>query len=148
LEIERMPKRLGEWVADPGAAAYLSVVSPSTHDTTTLRQWWQEDPALTARYWQEALGRSGEPPATATPEVATAILRRQLASPAMLCIIPMSDLLAIDGDLRREDAESERINDPSNRHNRWRYRLHLSVAELAASDFGDRVRALIEESGR
>ena len=149
LEIERMPKRLGEWIADPADAPYLSVVSPSTHDTTTLRMWWEEDRQLIDRYWREALGQAGPPPATATPEVSELIVRRQLASPAMLCIIPMSDLLAIDGSLRRDEIDTERINDPANRHNRWRYRLQLTLDELmAATTFNDRVRSLITESGR
>lgn len=149
LEIERMPKRLGEWVADPAAAGYLSVVSPGTHDTTTLRQWWSEDPELAARYWSEVLDREGPAPHAATAELVTAIVAGQLASPAMLSIIPIADLLATDEDLRRRDPDAERINDPANRHNRWRYRIHLTTAELAAAtEFNDRVRTLIRGSSR
>ncbi len=149
LEIERMPKRLGEWVADPAAAPYLSVVSPGTHDTTPLRQWWEEDAAVRARYWESVLGRVGDPPAVATPGVVTAIIERQLASPAMLCIIPIADLLATDGALRRDDVASERINDPANRHNRWRYRMDLTIADLAAAaEFTERLGSLIRTAGR
>ena len=149
LEIERMPKRLGDWIADPANAPYLSVVSPGTHDTTTLRQWWAEDEAVAKRYWREALGMSGPPPAEATPEVVEAILERQLATPAMLCIVPVADLLAIDSELSRDDLVSERINDPSNRHNRWRYRMDFSAAELFANEsFTAHVRRLVAESGR
>lgn len=149
LEIERMPKRLGAWIADPAEAPYLSVVSPSTHDTTTIRMWWEEDRALIDRYWREALRREGDAPATATPEVCETIMRRQLASPAMLCVIPMSDLLAMDGDLRREEIATERINDPANRHNKWRYRLQLTLDELAAADaFNHRLRAMIRDHAR
>ncbi len=149
LEIERMPKRLGAWIADPAEAPYLSVVSPSTHDTTTIRMWWEEDRALIDRYWREALREEGDPPATATPAVCEAIVRRQLASPAMLCVIPMSDLLAIDGELRRPEIATERINDPANRHNKWRYRLQLSLADLAAAGgFNERLRTMIREHAR
>ena len=149
LEIERMPKRLGEWIADPASAPYLSVVSPGTHDTTTLRQWWREDPGLIGRYWREALGREGVPPEDAAGEIVTAIVARQLVSPAMLCIVPIADLLAIDDGLRRDDADAERINDPSNRHNPWKYRLHLTVAQLqAAAGFNSQLRALISDAGR
>ena len=67
----------------------------------------------------------------------------------MLCIIPVADLFAIDPDLRREDPASERINDPSNRHNKWRYRIDINVDDLpAASGFGDRLRSLIRQAGR
>ncbi len=149
LEIERMPKRLGEWMADPSHAPYLSVVSPSTHDTTTLRMWWTEDTALTARYWQEALGQIGPVPPELDGGTATALMRRQLSSPAMLCILPMSDVFAIDESVRRNEVATERINDPANRHNKWRYRLHLSLEELASADgFNAAVRNLIAASGR
>ncbi len=149
LEIERMPKRLGEWIANPAAAPYMSVVSPGTHDTATLRQWWEADPDFTLRYWKEALGQLGEPPQVATAEVVEAILRRQLGSPAMLAIVPIADLMGADAKLRRPDVHAERINDPSNRHNRWRYRMHLSLGDLAAAtEFNAAVSAMVTESGR
>lgn len=149
LEIERMPKRLGAWIADPAEAPYLSVVSPSTHDTTTLRMWWEEDRGLIERYWREALGREGEPPTQATPEVVEAIVRRQMASPAMLCVVPLSDFLATDQDLRRDELATERINDPANRHNKWRYRLEHTIDDLvAAASFNERLRAMIRDGAR
>lgn len=148
LEIERMPKRLGEWVADPADAPYLSVVSPGSHDSATLRQWWEADADLRGRYWETILGYRGEAPTVATPEVITAVIERQLASPAMLCILPIADLLAIDPELRRHDLASERINDPSDRHNRWRYRMDQAIDDLAATDFGERLRSMIRRSGR
>ena len=43
------------------------------------------------------------------------------------------------------NAEGERINDPSNRHNKWRYRLHLTIGELAAADS---LQRLAEVDGR
>ncbi len=149
LEIERMPKRLGEWSADPARAPYLSVVSPSTHDTTTLRMWWGQDRTIAQRFWNESLGNTGEAPAALDGELAEVMVRRQLLSPAMLCIVPLSDLLAIDDKLRRDDPDAERINDPSDRHNKWRYRMHLSLDELAtADDFNRRLSSLIAESDR
>ncbi len=149
LEIERMPKRLGAWIADPADAPYLSVVSPSTHDTTTLRMWWRDERETARRLWKELLGRDGEPPAELSGELAETLICRQLASDAMLCVVPLTDLLAIDETLRREDADAERINDPANRHNKWRYRMHLTIDELAAAEkFNRRVRRLVAESGR
>ena len=149
LEIERMPKRLGEWIADPASAPYMSVVSPGTHDTSTLRQWWEEDPDFTLRYWKEALGQLGDPPEAATTEVMQTIMRRQLGSPAMLAIVPIADLLGIDAKLRRQHIHAERINDPANRRNRWRYRMHLSITELAAAaELNNAVAAMVAHSGR
>jgi 4-alpha-glucanotransferase len=149
LEIERMPKRLGAWTADPAGAPYLSVVSPSTHDTTTLRMWWRDDRVVAQRMWNEKLGGEGEAPVDLSGPIAEVLVRRQMASPAMLCIVPLSDLLAIDETLRRDDPDAERINDPADRHNRWRYRLHLTIGELAGADgFNDRLRSIITDNGR
>jgi 4-alpha-glucanotransferase len=149
LEIERMPKALGAWIADPSRAPYPSVVSPSTHDMSPIRLWWREDRDLVSRYWAEALGHSGDVPDDADPRTCSEVVERQLASPAMLAIVPIQDLLAIDTDLRRPDPGSERINLPADRHHHWRYRLHLSVEDLtAASSFTARLRAMVGEAGR
>ncbi|MDQ3782959.1 MAG: 4-alpha-glucanotransferase [Actinomycetota bacterium] len=149
LEIERMPKSLGAWISDPAQAPYLSVVSPGTHDTSPLVEWWREDPEVSHRYWRQALGRPDPVPDEAGPDVIEAILRRHLASPAMLCIVPIADLLAIEGRLRRADGITERINQPADRYYRWSYRMHLAVEDLAADTaFTERVRRLVSESGR
>ena len=50
LEIQRMPKRLGEAFARPQDAPYLSVVTPATHDMSTIRGWWAEDRDTTQRF--------------------------------------------------------------------------------------------------
>ena len=43
LEIQRMPKDLRATFFNPSNAPYLSVVTPSTHDMSTIRGWWEED---------------------------------------------------------------------------------------------------------
>ncbi len=135
-----MPKALGAWISDPADAPYLSVVSPGTHDMSPLVEWWEEDPAVSARYWHQALGRSDPPPERAGPELVEAILRRHLDSPAMLCIIPIADLLAVDERLRRADGRTERINQPADRHHNWAYRMHVGVEDLLADTaFTERV---------
>ncbi len=149
LEIERMPKALGAWISDPADAPYLSVVSPGTHDMSPLVEWWEEDPAVSARYWHQALGRSDPPPERAGPELVEAILRRHLDSPAMLCITPIADLLAVEERLRRADGRTERINQPADRHHNWAYRLHVGVEDLVADTaFTERVARMVADSGR
>ncbi len=148
LEIERMPKALGTWRADPAGAPYASVVSPSTHDMAPLRQWWEEEPDVAARFWHEVLGEEGEVPGTLDGSTAERLVVAQLDSPAMLAIIPIQDLLAIDETIRRTDP-AERINFPADRLHKWRYRLHVTVEDLqAAEGFNGSVRSLIETSGR
>ena len=43
LEVQRMPKASNKTFFHPTDAPYLSVVTPSSHDTSTIRGWWEED---------------------------------------------------------------------------------------------------------
>jgi len=42
LEIQRMPKDPNRKFFHPNDAPYLSVVTPSTHDMSTIRGWWEK----------------------------------------------------------------------------------------------------------
>jgi 4-alpha-glucanotransferase len=138
LEIERMPKMMGAWRADPSVAPYLSVVSPATHDMAPIRLWWEEERAAAERYWSEAMGREGDAPMEATSEVCEAIVDAHLASPAMLTVVQLQDLLATVEGARRDDIITERINQPADRHHQWRYRCHLDVGDLPVRDWSRR----------
>ena len=43
LEIQRMPKDPAKAFFHPDDAPYLSVVTPCTHDMSTIRGWWEEN---------------------------------------------------------------------------------------------------------
>ena len=74
---------------------------------------------------------------------------RHLTSPSMLCVLSVQDWLAIDEKLRLPDADAERINIPANPKHYWRYRMHLSLEELAASkEFMENITELIAQGGR
>ena len=130
LEIQRMPKDPSVEFGDPRKAPYMSVCTTGTHDTNPLRAWWEEDRERTQRFYNNMLGMSGEAPKTLTPELAEIIVKQHLQSPAMWVILPLQDWLAIDEEVRLPDCHAERINDPSNPHNFWCYRMHLSLEEL------------------
>ncbi len=149
LEIQRMPKVFGRDFSRPADAPYLSVVTPSTHDMSTIRGWWTEDPALTRTFFKRELDQTGEAPGEATPEIVEAVVRQHLASPAMWSIFQLQDLLGIDGELRRPDVEAERINVPATSHYYWRYRMHLTLERLhAAKEFNDRISKLLWDHER
>jgi len=149
LEIQRMPKAMGVEFSRPANAPYLSVVTPSTHDMSTIRGWWEEDRDLTQKFFNHELGIAGEAPRVATPEICEAVVRQHLASPAMWCIFQLQDWLGMDGHLRRADVESERINVPAIPDFYWRYRLHLDLEKLQqAKLFNARVAQLLHECGR
>jgi len=149
LEIQRMPKQMGREFSRPAEAPYLSVVTPSSHDMSTIRGWWEEDRALTQKLFNLELRQPGEAPAEAGPEIVEAVIRQHLESPAMWSIFQLQDLLGTDGNLRRADAAAERINVPANPRHYWRYRMHLTLETLLeAETFTARLRELVEQSGR
>ena len=149
LEIQRMPKVFGREFSRPADAPYLSVITPSTHDMSTIRGWWTEDRALTQIFFQRELSQPGEAPREATPETVEAIVRQHLASPAMWSIFQLQDLLGMDGQLRRPDVEAERINIPAIPNYYWRYRMHLKLEQLPAAEaFNARLSRLLRENGR
>ena len=70
-------------------------------------------------------------------------------SPAMLTILPLQDWLSMDPQLRREDPNTERINVPANSRHYWRYRMHLTLEQLASADeFNQTLTDMIAASGR
>jgi 4-alpha-glucanotransferase len=150
LNIQRMPADPKTEFGHPDAAPYLSVVSPGSHDMSTVRGWWEEDAEKTQRFFQQILGHWGEQaPFYCEPWVAREILLQHLFSPAMWAIFPIQDLLAIDGKLRRENPQDEQINVPANPQHFWKYRLHLPLEELlAAEEFNLTLHELVSQSGR
>ena len=149
LEIQRMPKTPGETFFRPAKAPYLSVVTPSTHDMSTIRGWWTEDRELTRRFYREELGLTGEAPVTCSGPLNEAVVRQHLASPAMWSIFQLQDLLGMDEVLRRANPEEERINVPAIPQFRWRYRLHLSLESLRqAAAFNAHLQSLLQQYQR
>ena len=149
LEIQRMPKAMGVDFSRPADAPYLSVVTPATHDMSTIRGWWEEDRALTQIFFNRELGLAGEAPPTATPEIVGAVVRQHLVSPAMWSIFQLQDLLGMDGGLRRANVADERINVPAIPNYYWRYRMHRTLERLSQADeFHSRLKQMLVAVGR
>lgn len=149
LEIQRMPKDPAKEFSSPKDAPYLSVVTPSTHDMSTIRGWWTEDAKRTQKFFNDELHQAGEAPGDCPPWLNHAIVKQHLESPAMWSIFQLQDLLGSDGELRRENPDDERINQPADPQHYWRYRMHLTLEKLlAASSFNSKLRNDLRESGR
>ena len=149
LEMQSMPKdpnvRFGVLSRNP----YRSVCTISSHDTATLRQWWDEDARRTQDYFNNVLMKYGAAPHPLPGWLARDIISRHLLCPSMLCILSLQDWLSIDESLRLADKDAERINVPSNPRHYWRYRMHLDLEDLIdRHDFNQNVTDLIKESGR
>ncbi len=149
LEIQRMPKKPNAEFAMPADAPYRSVCTTSTHDMNPLRAWWEEDPALTQRFYNRALRLQGPAPATCENWIAEKIIEQHLESNAMWIILPWQDWMALDTKLCLEHPFAERINVPSNPRNFWCYRMHMTLEQLLnENEFNDRLKEMIEKSGR
>ena len=149
LEVQRMPKNPKVTFGNPADYPYLSVATPSSHDTSTIRGWWEEDQARSHRFYYENLGNSGLCPLECTPEIVHQIIAQHLYSPSMWAVFPIQDLLGMDKTLRLGNAQSERINNPGNPNHYWRYRMHLDLEDLPGEiDFNLMLKNLIRDSGR
>ena len=133
LKIQRSPKEHIPFY-DPKNIGYMNVTTTSSHDSSTLRQWWTENPSLTQQYYDQQLQRNGTAPKELTPALAEQIVRQNLQSPAMLTIFPLQDWLATSESLRRANANAERINNPADPAQRWAYRMHIELEELLKAD--------------
>jgi 4-alpha-glucanotransferase len=149
LEIQRMPKNPSREFFHPSDSPYLSVVTPSTHDMSTIRAWWEEDRAKTQRFFNHELGQWGDAPYFCEPWVSKAIVIQHLYSPAMWSIFQLQDLLGMNENISRENPHDERINVPANPQNYWKYRMHLSLEELnKEKEFNNELRSFVHASGR
>jgi 4-alpha-glucanotransferase len=149
LEIQRMPKDPRREFFHPNDAPYLSVVTPSTHDMSTIRGWWEEDRARTQRFYNNELGQWGEAPFLCDAWVNRAIVNQHLHSPAMWSIFQWQDLMGMSETLRRAHSPEERINVPSIPRYYWRYRMHIPFEQLLKEkEFNHELRDHVEASGR
>ena len=149
LEIQRMPKDNTKEFFHPNDAPYLSVVTPSTHDMSTIRGWWEEDKTKIQKFYNHDLGKEGGAPYYCEAWINKLIVVQHLYSPAMWAIFQLQDLMGIDDAIRTENPNDERINVPANPKHYWRYRMHISLEDLQKEKvFNDELKGLIERSGR
>jgi 4-alpha-glucanotransferase len=149
LEVQRMPKDPNIEFLHPSDAPYLSVSTTSTHDTSTLRGWWEEDAVKSERFFRTIMGNHAPFNKVMEPWLAKEIIQQHFWSPAMWAIFPIQDLLAMDEELRRDDFEGERINIPAVAQHYWRYRIHITIEKLLkANKFNAELLKMITLSGR
>lgn len=149
LEVQRMPKRLGNRFTNLQEVPYLSVVTPSTHDMSTVRGWWEENKEATNWFYNNILGHFGEAPQYCEPWICREIIDQHLKSTAIWSIFQVQDLLGMDDTLRRDDPAVERINIPADADHFWNYRLHIKLEDLKNKKaFNNNLKQMIEEAGR
>jgi len=149
LRIQRMPHDVNIEFAHPNTYSYLNVCSPSTHDMSTLRGWWEEDRGKTQKYYNHLLTCHGEAPKCLTPELARKIFEQHVYSDSVWAVFSLQDLFAINEKLHIDAPFEERINEPSNPEHYWRYRLPITIEQLMEmNEFNQTLRDIITKSGR
>jgi 4-alpha-glucanotransferase len=108
---------------NPHQFTKVSLVTTGTHDTDTLREWWETQPhharEAMARAWPELQGMHIT--AEFTPELHRALLSAAENSGSDLCVLPWQDVL---GTL-------DRVNLPgSMSESNWAYRIEQTQEEL------------------
>ena len=124
--------------------------SPSTHDMSPVRLWWQESKkAYIQRFYNEELKHYGAAPDICSIEILEQIIQQHLDLPSMWTVLPVSDILGMDEQLQHPNPLVERINEPSNPQHYWRYRMHISMEDLIDNErFGRKLNDMITKSGR
>jgi len=149
LEIQRMPKETSTEFGRPAGYPFLAVATPSSHDTSPIRGWWEEDHARAQRFYNNGLSKSGAAPYYCETWVVKDIIFQHLYSPAMWAVFPIQDILGLDEKLRLKDPREERINVPSEPNHYWRYRCHISLEDLEkADDLNKTLKEMLHFSGR
>jgi 4-alpha-glucanotransferase len=131
----------------------LSVACPSVHDSSSLREWWEEeaDRDATWRMAAEALGRDlGPCPERLGPGEAEALLEVVARSASRIAVYPIQDLIAMSESLRPEDPASERVNVPGTvGGTNWSYRIPATLgAVLAEKKLATKARSLAKARTR
>ena len=149
LEVQRMPKTNGQEFSHLDGLPVRCVASTSTHDMAPLRLWWEENPRQAQRYYTTMMQKQGRAPEQLSAQLAEEIIARHLYSPAMLCILPLQDWLAMDTLLRSKHTRQERINVPGDAFNRWQWRMHLTIEQLLKEEgFNGKLNTMITRSKR
>ena len=149
LEIQRMPKLTSQLFFHPNDAPYLSVVTPSTHDMSTIRGWWEEDHAKTQQFYNNMLGHYGAAPFYCEPYINKEIVLQHLYAPAMWSIFQLQDIMGSSETLRRNNPNDERINIPAHPKHYWKYRMHITLEDLIKeTSFNSALKKDITDSGR
>jgi 4-alpha-glucanotransferase len=148
LEIQRMPKGATAF-GDTTSYPYMTVCSPSCHDMSTVRGWWEGDFTRAQDFYIQVLKRYDFAPQSCTTEVVEIINKLHMDAPSMWAIFPIQDLVGMDATLRRANVTDEQINEPSNPQHYWRFRFHLTMEQLISEDnLNEKIASLVIGAGR
>ncbi len=115
-----------------------SVTTPSVHDSSTLRGWWEMEGGADQflNVWKPE--QAGFPEGTSaafkkgySPEAAAFAIRTLASSRSNLCVFQIQDLLALSGDFYGQSCDEERVNIPGSVSPfNWTYRLPQTIETI------------------
>jgi 4-alpha-glucanotransferase len=147
-EYERTPPGVSAAFILPDRFPELSVCTPSVHDTSTIRGWWEEEQDRELFY--RALGASGPCPPHMTAHVLTRIVEHCLSATSRICVFQLQDLLDLDQKMWSADPREDRINVPGTVNDlNWTWRMPLAVEQLLANNvLSAAIRASVQRRAR
>jgi 4-alpha-glucanotransferase len=107
----------------------LSVCTPAVHDSSTVRQWWEQE----ADQGQFA-GFIGVPslPKVYNPGTAKVILSKTAQARSRFRVFQIQDLLHLSNNWYSADPADERVNVPGTANDfNWTYRLPANISDIA-----------------
>ena len=111
----------------------LSVATTSVHDSSTLRQWWnQEKDSVWA--FLNSIKEEKKPDGNSafTPEIAEYVHRQLAKCRSALLINPLQDYLFLEHCFFLENENDERINIPGSVNTfNWTYRIPVTIKEIS-----------------
>ena len=113
----------------------LSVATTSVHDSSTLRQWWnQEKDSVWAFINSVECENKPDGNSAFTPEIAEFILRSLASCKSALLINPLQDYLFLEHSFYLENEDDERINIPGSVNTfNWTYRIPVTIEEMSGN---------------
>jgi 4-alpha-glucanotransferase len=113
-----------------------SIACPSVHDSSSLREWWEEEADREGlwRFAALALGRDlGPCQERLGTEQVEALLELVARSASRFAVFPVQDLLAMSEKMRPVDPKTERINVPGTVGiANWSYRMPFTIDDILA----------------
>jgi 4-alpha-glucanotransferase len=121
----------------------LSVCTPSVHDTSTVRGWWEEDLSERELFFR-SMGGTGPCPPRMTLPLLQQVFAHCTRARSRLCVFQVQDLLDLDESLWAPDPKADRINVPGTVNDtNWTWRMPVPVEDLEnRAALGERVKAL------
>jgi 4-alpha-glucanotransferase len=128
----------------PARYPRLSVCTPSVHDTSTLRGWWEEDASDREAFYR-SLGATGPCPDQMTTGLHQRIIAYCLGAASLLCMFQMQDILDLDSETWSADPRADRINIPGTISDQnWTWRMPFGIEDLSRrNSLRQRVRTLV-----